>query len=249
MRAAFGCLLLAIMAVMVPAPPAYAQWGEKIRIREREYRVATADEVRELGIEVRDVQFFRNSAFDYLKAMNAYVECPEEIRKQYRHVMGKGGWQPDFKELAEWIESNEKMIEELKKAVKKEFFVLPVLNREGGSVFDIMLPHLSQLRNIARFLKVRSKYQMAKGDFKGALESWWMTMRMSEHANQDRFLMSGLVAIAVRSIAVGAIQDQVLRHDLTTAQLKELGDMLQPFYERPLTHMATMESEHRLVHL
>ncbi len=219
-----------------------AQWDSHIYIRSEKYRVAPDSEIREMGFEIPDVRFFENSAADYLSAINSYKDLPKDLNDPFYYALSNK-WLPEFKELEKWVNGNEPMFKELNNAAAKPFFVFPILKPEGASVFHILLPHLQYFRHMARILSVRAKLALSRGQFNIALESWRNCLVMSEHFNQEPSLISGLVAIAIRSIGTKAIRDTVLRKDLTLLQLQDTMKMLKPFSEKPLQFESAMRSE------
>jgi hypothetical protein len=235
-------IVSAAMLVFAFHSTSCAQGADHIYIRGEKYRVAPDCEIREMGFEVRDVRFFENSAADYLNAINSYKDLPRDLRGQSDYAL-RNEWLPEFKELEQWINDNEPTFKELNNAATKPFFVFPILKEKDAPVFGILLPHLRYLRDMAPMLSVRAKLALSRGQFNIALESWRNCLVMSEHVSQDPYIISGLVAAAARSIGSRAIQDTVLRRDLTLLQLQDTIKMLQPFVEKPLRFGSAMRSE------
>lgn len=77
------------------------------------------------------------------------------------------------------------------------------IDRSQG--FQMVLPHLGDLRNAARALRLDAEVRLADGDVRGALASLEATAGFSRHVRDDRLLVSSLV-----SAAIGMLNDQTI---------------------------------------
>ncbi len=66
-------------------------------------------------------------------------------------------------------------------------------------------PHLSQLRQAARWEMVRAEHVAAQGDLDAALDCVSVSLRMAEHIKGEPTVIAQLVAYAMQKVAVGSL--------------------------------------------
>ncbi|MEA3403051.1 MAG: hypothetical protein U9R79_17550 [Armatimonadota bacterium] len=95
-------------------------------------------------------------------------------------------------------------LETLRRASKRPHCVFPIDWSQGAA---ILFPHLSKMRQAARWLSARSKYAAASGNIDEALDWCRVSLRISEHAAQEPTLIAQLVAIAMQAIAAAQARE------------------------------------------
>lgn len=92
--------------------------------------------------------------------------------------------------------------------------------------FDLLLPHLSQMRNAARILRLDAQARMDAGDTGAAIESLRAITGISAHSKTDNILISSLVSAAVLNLENTVFREALDRGaiDATSAEaiLKDL---------------------------
>ena len=92
---------------------------------------------------------------------------------------------------------------------------------------ELLLPHLGKMRDLARYLALRSRVAFAAGNHDAAIEDAMAMLRMARHAGNDPIVISILVEYAIEGMAVellaaesGALtkgRREALAVELTTA--------------------------------
>jgi hypothetical protein len=198
-----------------------------ITIGGQAYTVVPDKELRALGFDVPDVKPEENAAYDYLNAIEAYhpIQRGDPLDRVRDEVM-RSGWSDEAGPLADYIERNEKALEWIRKAAAKDVCHFPVLLRQGETLEDtspsgIMLPYLSSMRELARFLVTVGKAHEYEGDFGDALDVYLLILRLGNHAAQDPTLIAGLVGIACDAIGCRAIEQCLVRNEIDETVLAE----------------------------
>ena len=75
-----------------------------------------------------------------------------------------------------------------------------------GVFWEILLPELQQTRSFARFLAVRARYQIAVGNFDGAIETIRVGLILAQHLYESPTIISSLVGAAIQ----GTMHEQLL---------------------------------------
>ncbi len=72
---------------------------------------------------------------------------------------------------------------------------------------DMLLPEIQIIRNAARILSVSARHQVSLGAIPAALRDVISIMNISRHASSEPILISGLVGLAIDSIAIDTLID------------------------------------------
>ena len=72
---------------------------------------------------------------------------------------------------------------------------------------DMLLPEIQIVRNAARILSVSARHQVSLGAIPAALRDVISIMNISRHASSEPILISGLVGLAIDSIAIDTLID------------------------------------------
>lgn len=80
-------------------------------------------------------------------------------------------------------------------------------NLDYSQGFELLLPHLSPMRDIARVMRADAAVRIADGDTSGAASELSSLYRASGHCGDDHVLISGLVGQAIFGVADGIVQN------------------------------------------
>ncbi|MCJ7777249.1 MAG: hypothetical protein MUP16_02900 [Sedimentisphaerales bacterium] len=144
--------------------------------------------------------------------------------------------------LRPWINSNEAAWQEFmagssKSYCYKEYSYEP--NQEHRSLFDVVLPHLSTLKGLARFGILHCRVSLREGKTHEGLEDCLAIARASRHWQGKGTIVEQLVGIAIGALAHHELLDIVATQNLSAADLKQLQQRLSQIYSEgyPLMNM------------
>ena len=92
--------------------------------------------------------------------------------------------------------------------------------------FAVLIPHLAKLKAIVQVLNLRACAELASGQTNEAFETVKLMLWVSDSVEEETFLISQLVRIASRQIALQTVWEGLARHQWTEAQLKELQERM-----------------------
>ena len=87
---------------------------------------------------------------------------------------------------------------------------------------SMLLPHVQDLRQVARMLALRAKWQVYHGDSQGALESLIAIRRTADVVKYDPIMISQLVRIAINGVMATETLELVPHANWSDAQLHQL---------------------------
>jgi len=229
-RAVKAAVIAVLLAGLLPACVLAGKGAEPeaVTICGVTYAVVPDEQMRTWGFPLPRIPRERNAAWIYFKAMNAYSE-PErgsELRA-LRDAVLEGKWTAESAPLEKYIEGNAKAFALVKKAAAMAECYFPPLGNQGDtfedvSVSGLSIPYLTQMRELARFLVVCGKKLETAGDPAKALDAYLLAPRVGYHTSRGPMLIHGLLGLAVNRMALGAIEQCVLRHDLDEHLLAEV---------------------------
>jgi len=97
---------------------------------------------------------------------------------------------------------------------------------------NALLPHLAQMRNLARRCLAAAKCAEFQGDYSRAAQIYGDLMRMGAHLGEEPLIISGLVGVAVQSMTMSEIEGFLARAADENV-LEELLKALQSVPARP----------------
>lgn len=193
--------------------------------------VITTDYVAELNRINRPVTDENlNAAPLYNKAAEKYSELPEDIpvllRKKY--------WEftPEQKQLVEkWLTDNREILELVVAGAQKPYFWRTYTNRhkqKTSEMVSILVPHLSDYRNLVRALTWRTQIRAEQGQYEDAFNDIKSCYRFGRHLKGDGFLVEQLTACSIEMVATQTLRDILSEHKIAPAGLA----VLQKDYEQ-----------------
>ena len=102
-----------------------------------------------------------------------------------------------------------------------------------------LLPHAQRARDVANFLKNDAWLRSAEGDADGALESGRAILNAGRSLYDEPFLVSQLVRVACRGIALWSIERSLAQGEPSETALDALGGLLADEEAQPLLLIAT----------
>jgi len=123
------------------------------------------------------------------------------------------------RQVQEYLENNKDALAKLREAVEKPKCRFDVDYSRG---FEVLLPHLSNLRTCVRLLAWDALYKRRRGDLPGAVESCSTAWRVGSAVAEEPLLISYLVECALDAIAAGATRQVVEDADLSAELIGRL---------------------------
>jgi hypothetical protein len=128
-----------------------------------------------------------------------------------------------------------KMLREVDEGARRDhcdWEMLGVLKRDG---FMTLLPDVQSMRNIAAFLALRARYELADGDIDKALYTLQTGFAMAKHMSEGPTLIYLLVGVAISQIMAEQL-DAVIQHPKAPNLYWALSRLPRPFTDmaRPL---------------
>ncbi len=203
-----------------PAAAAEAAEPETIKILGNTYSVVPDDEFRALGFDFPDVAPDENAATYYLKAIEVYVEPARGSGlSRLRDEVMAGRSTDASGELAPYLEDNKQALELIEQAAAHDGCHFPVVLPLGESldtmsVAEILLRHLTGMREFARLAVVKGKAREYERRYEDALDAHLLALQIGNHAAQGPTLIEGLVGVACNAIGMKAIEECLVRYEL-----------------------------------
>jgi len=139
-----------------------------------------------------------------------------------------------FPELAEWVRINEKHMDRLVAASRRERFYSPMFS--GGDPPFVLASLLSELflaRDISRALSVRAMLRLHEGQVEGAWQDLIACHRISRLVAQNPMLLGQIVANVVETVACRGTEQLAHHGKLTIKQVERFQDALCKLPARP----------------
>lgn len=179
----------------------------KVTLRGNVYDEYPADKLRQRGIRVPDVPDDRNAALIYIDAYNARVDLPSDLQDAFDQATA-GAWPQDEsgRRLAEWLEQNRPALDLARRAAAMPDCRMPVFGGDYEMLFALLLPTMSEHRQIARMLAIEATYRQSTGDAAGAVDSVLTLQRMANHVAGGTFIIEHLVGNAICDLTAQTLQ-------------------------------------------
>jgi hypothetical protein len=148
----------------------------------------------------------------------------------------------EFEYIGPWVRENELPWQEfmsgsLKSYCYNEYTYEP--NKETRSLFDVVLPHLSTIRGLARFGILHCRVNLKEGKTQQALEDCLTVARAGRHWQGKGTIVEQLVGIAIGALGHNEIINIAGRYNLSANDLKYVQQQLYEIYTEgyPLMNM------------
>jgi competence protein ComGC len=184
----------------------------------------------------------------YEKAITLFVKQDDELRK----IVDTASGRPVFGSLAneeqqkirKWVELNEAAWQEFVAASSKsccyrEYQYDPNIKDEDKWLFNVLLPHLNEIKGLAKLGIWRARVQIDANQPKQAIEDCLAIACCGSHWQGKGTLVEQLVGLGISRLACGEILNIVEAKSLSSADLKYLQQQLVQIYPQgyPLMNM------------
>jgi len=195
------CILISFALVTA----AEEQGMRSVTVRTETFKALPAEEVRTLGFkDYPDVPEEENGAFDYIEAINILKTpgqddyMPQAVNMWDRYV--RNSWDrlpPRDAVLEKIITDNKQAIALIEKGSARKHCVFPIDAGIRQNAAGALLPHIAGVRNLARFMSVKARYEYVKGNAEQAVHDLGLLSGICSSLKHSPFLVSSLVQIAV----------------------------------------------------
>jgi hypothetical protein len=148
---------------------------------------------------IPSLYYFRDKGFDE-QARNKLLD--QEIASGHRP------WLPtEFPDIADWLQANEKPLELMAEAVKRERYFSPLFvaeNRPRHMTHRMGSPLISGQRDSLQMLTSRAMMHTAAGDPEKAWQDILTCFRLARHVGQDMTTVGKFSAIAIDGVTIAA---------------------------------------------
>jgi competence protein ComGC len=176
----------------------------------------------------------------YEKAVALYTEPNQELNDMHEFTapgrITLGSLTDDQQQkIKKWVELNESAWQEFVKASSKsycyrEYQYGPNTKDEDKWVFNIILPHLAELRGLARLGRWQARVQIDANQPLQALEDCLSIVRCGSHWQGKGTLVEQLVGLAMSNLGFDEILNIAGTKDLSPVDLKHLQESLLQIY-------------------
>lgn len=184
----------------------------------------------------------------YEKAISLFVEPDRELRKIVDSASGRvnleGMNEEDEEEIRKWVKLNEAAWQEFVAASSKsycyrEYQYGPNTKDEDKWLLNIILPHLAEIRRLARIGRWQARIHIDANQPKQAIEDCLAIARCGSHWQGKGTFVEQLVGLGVSGLAYGEILNIAETKDLSPVDLKHLQQELLQAYPQsfPLMNM------------
>jgi hypothetical protein len=185
----------------------------------------------------------------YEKAISLFTEPNQELNNMReftapgRITLGSLGDEEQQK-IRKWVELNEAAWQEFVAASSKsycyrEYQYGPNTTDEAKWLFNVLMPHLAEIRGLARLGRWQARIQIDANQPRQALEDCLSIVRAGSHWQGKGTLIEQLVGLALSNLGFEEILNIVGKKDLSSIDLKHFQQQLLQIYPQsfPLMNM------------
>lgn len=220
--------LLASWCVPFTVVAAESPVQEHMTLRGKEMAVWPVADIRARGFDLPDLPHDQNAFYTYVEAINLYKTPPSDLQTAFDYAV-EHAWPTEVGDkLSAFVldEDNQAALRIAKQASVMPNCQMVYFGDPRNSIISLLLPSLSDFRYLGKLLAVDGRRLEEQGDYAAALENYATIYRMGHHVGDGITLIESLVSLAMWSTADRAVQQLVLRRDLTKAQLDDVIDKL-----------------------
>ena len=185
----------------------------------------------------------------YEKAIALYTEPNQELNEMHEFTasgrISLGSFTDDQQQkIKKWADLNEAAWQEFVKAGSKsycyrEYQYGPNAKDEDKWLLSVLLPHLTELRGLARLGRWQARIQIDANQPRQALEHCLSMVRCGSHWLGKGTLIEQLVGVAINALGLEEILNIAGTKDLSPVDLKNLQERLLQIYPQsfPLMNM------------
>jgi hypothetical protein len=169
---------------------------------------------------------------DYFETFDEYIQRvikdPDAIETagdEFYEAMQTPWTDEDYPHIARWLEKNDKHLEAITQASNRSRYYMPLLtstdSEQTPMLVAVLLPNLSQPRDIARGLAVRSMYKLGGGNAESAWSDVKAGLQLGRLVGQGSTIIESLVSSAIKGIAWQGVAP-IIQHGKLTAKQANL---------------------------
>jgi len=191
----------------------------------------------------------------YEKAITLFVKPDDKLRKVIDAASGRPGFgglaDEEQQKIKKWVELNESAWQEFVVASSKsycfrEYQYSPNTKDEDKWLYNIILPHLAELKELAKLGRWQARMHIDANQPRQALEDCLSIARAGSHWQQGKgTLVEQLVGLALSGLGYTEILNIAGTKDLSSVDLKHLQQELLQAYPQSFPLM-NMEGERLL---
>jgi len=138
-------------------------------------------------------------------AMDSFVgfEGPDEL---YRAAADGDPAALNSPEIIAWLEANQGALQQFRDATQYEHRGFP-MHSKGGDLIGIMLPHLGQMRNLAKATVMEARRAELEGRPEDAMDRYLDTFVSGAQVSSGPTIIESLVGNAIQAHSAGALLD------------------------------------------
>ncbi|MBX3444402.1 MAG: hypothetical protein KF774_18530 [Planctomyces sp.] len=149
----------------------------------------------------------------------------------------------DHPELAEWLDRNAAALDKVRAASRLPQAYAPLITGRDRYLYNVLLPHVQETRNVARTLVARARRSMAEGRLDEAWQDVLACHRIAGHLDRSPFLIERLVGFAIRAIAQDATLECLISPQLSARQIRARWSELEPLLVRETRAYTSLRAE------
>ena len=170
---------------------------------------------------------------DYFIGLHKFMKDHLQLdQEEFDGVYKQQGWASsrpwaakDYPFIAAWLKQNEKPLNLVHEAVKREHYYNPLVSRktetDPGSLIAVLLPSVQKCRELASALTARAMLRLQEGKPDDAWADLQACHRLSRHLSHGGTLIEMLVAIAIEAIVSNSELAYLENANLTSKQMLE----------------------------
>jgi len=191
----------------------------------------------------------------YEKAISLYTEPNQELNNMVKFTasgrISLGGLtEEEQQKIGKWVKLNEAAWQEFVAASSKsycyrEYQYGPNTTDEAKWLFNVLMPHLAEIKGLARLGRWQAQIQIDANQPRQALEDCLSIARAGSHWQGKGTLIEQLVGLAISNLACEEMLNIAGTKDLSPIDLKHLQQQLSQIYPQSFPLM-NMEGERLL---
>ena len=165
--------------------------------------------------------------------MVKFGEAVEKYRKEQKIAVGEdlldqynaaidAPWQAnDFPLIKSWVDINQKPMEIVLEGTRQPHYFRPIVKTtEEEPLLATLIPDIQQMRELARFLSVRSMLAISEERFDDASRDSIALHRLARHVGEGATIIESLVGVAIDFVARNVDLKLANAESITVEQLK-----------------------------
>jgi len=227
MRVVSAVVLAFLCGMTLAAEPAsYVIDGKR-------YYAVDEEALKKIGLPRQDIPDEKNGGTLLFRAIEMMPAEPQELKGPIEQAMS-GPWRADFERLEPWLDEHDAMFAMIRKAVSLPDCQFPVLARTPDPdlanqpmfLYAVLLPHLAQLRQVARIGRLRGLAAEHAGEPVSGLDEHELVLEFGDYITGRDFIITDLVGIVCKAIGSKELSRCIVSSDLQAGAWEKLAKRL-----------------------